>query len=361
LYFAVTIKQIQEQSGANVHVPKSANIDNPTVRTLQVTCPNIEGANLAKQLIEDVLKTKPGFGASGGMNQYQSQQQVSLQVSVPDKDVGLCIGRGGCVIKYMQSTTQTRIQIPPTVPNPGDIYRVITVTGPSMEACQQVQSMIHRILSEQSSAGVMSGNHAAQSQQPYGNPYTAATSAQSPQINQPGYTAEWAAYHAAQQQQVQYQETTNAAAVTAATQPVAATAAVPATNEYTEPFFRYAYYYGEEAARQYYGAWSPPVGTPNPYGVNPNGITTPTAAAATTTSAATTSAATTSAATTTATTPVETANPNYGTTTEPGQSIATNAASALTTTTDDDDDAAAFARETSQRHVSNLPAWMTKK
>jgi hypothetical protein len=80
----VTIKQIQEQSGASVHVPKSANIDNPTVRTLQVTCPNLDGANLAKQLIEDVLKTKPGYGTNGGTNHYQQQQQVALQVSVPE-------------------------------------------------------------------------------------------------------------------------------------------------------------------------------------------------------------------------------------------------------------------------------------
>ena len=351
----MTIKQIQEQSGANVHVPKSANIDNPTVRTLQVTCPNLDGANLAKQLIEDVLKTKPGFGgANGGMNSYQQQQQqqVALQVSVPDKDVGLCIGRGGCVIKYMQSTTHTRIQIPPTVPNPGDMYRIITVTGPNMEACQQVQSMIHRILSEQSSAGVMSGNHQQQQAQ-YGSQavsqYT--TGSTQPQVNQPGYTAEWAAYHAAQQQQqqqqVQYQETAAAAAAVTATPEVAATTAtVAATNEYTEPFFRYAYYYGEDAARQYYGAWSPPVGTPNPYGINPNGITTPTAAAATTATESTTDVATTG-------------NQNYGST-EQQQSNTSVAAPTVTTTAADDADAAA-ARETSRRHVSNLPAWMTKK
>jgi hypothetical protein len=53
----------------------------------------------------------------------------------------------------------------------------------------------------------------------------------------------------------------------AAAQPAAA---VATSTDHYEPFFRYAYYYGEEASRAYYGAWSPPVGTPNPYGVNPN-------------------------------------------------------------------------------------------
>ncbi len=35
---------------------------------------------------------------------------------------------------------------------------------------------------------------------------------------------------------------------------------------YTDEFFKYAACYGEPAARQCYGAWSPPEGTPNPYG-----------------------------------------------------------------------------------------------
>jgi hypothetical protein len=57
-----------------------------------------------------VLKTKPSYGNSSSAksnsaagsnhtNQH-AQPQVSLQISIPDKDVGLCIGRGGCVIKY---------------------------------------------------------------------------------------------------------------------------------------------------------------------------------------------------------------------------------------------------------------------
>jgi hypothetical protein len=147
--------------------------------------------------------------------------------------------------------------MPPTVQNPGDMYRIATILGSSLEACQQVQAMIHRILSEQSSAGVMSENtnatthhqqqqHYQQQQQSYYN--------NGPQENQPGYSAEWAAYHAAQQHQQQQQAV--AATTQATTAPATvASANAAATNEYTEPFFRYAYYYGEDAARQYYGAW----------------------------------------------------------------------------------------------------------
>jgi predicted RNA-binding protein YlqC (UPF0109 family) len=307
--YVVTIKQIQDQSGASLHIPKVANADSPTVRAVQITCPNPDGANLAKRLVEDVLKTKPGYSASAftGANHSASGPQVSIQISIPDKDVGLCIGRGGCVIKYMQGSTNTRIQIPPTVQNPGDLYRVATVHGPTMEACQQVQAMIQRIIVEQSSAGVMSGNSVTQP--------SVFDSSLGPYENQPGYSAEWAAYHAAQQQQLQQSQND---AAQQQNQPQ--NHAVPAgTNEYTEPFFRYAYYYGEEAARLYYGAWSPLVGTPNPYGINPNGIAPAPATPAVTTEPATLA-------------PVE---------------------SKETTVS--------ASRETSQRHVSNLPAWMTKK
>jgi hypothetical protein len=145
----------------------------------------------------------------------------------------------------------------------------------------------------------------------------------------------------------------------------ATTATVAATNEYTEPFFRYAYYYGEEAARQYYGAWSPPVGTPNPYGVNPNGITTtPTAgagAAAAVTTTATTASGTVAVETSTPDTTSTAAATTTGTAAGNQYYSATETVPSNTTTTTTDDAADAMARETSRRHVSNLPAWMTKK
>jgi far upstream element-binding protein len=317
----VTIKQIQDQSGASLHIPKVANAESPTVRTVQITCPNPDGANLAKRLVEDVLKTKPGYSANAitGENPSSLGPQVSIQISIPDKDVGLCIGRGGCVIKYMQGSTNTRIQIPPTVQNPGDLYRVAIVYGPTMEACQQVQAMIQRIIVEQSSAGVMSGNAAIQPSM-FG-------SSDAPHENQPGYSAEWAAYHAAQQQQLQ-QSQNNASLQQNQPQKHLAPAN---TNEYTEPFFRYAYYYGEEAARLYYGAWSPPLGTPNPYGINPIGITPIPAASATTTTVESTD-----------------------------DSVKATTATVTIGTSGNTDVSVSTPRETSQRHLSNLPAWMTQ-
>jgi len=210
------------------------------------------------------------------------------------------------------------------------MHRLVTVAG-TQEGCGQVQGMIEQIIADQSSASVMMGA-------PRSDGYGYQQQYQQPDSQQ-GYSAEWAAYHAAQaaaQQQhggAAGQQQYASAAPTAAA-PVAANAPAPATGQpvsdaYYEQFFRYAYYYGEDAARQYYGAWSPPLGTPNPYGTNPNGIQPAPAPAAGQTQPA-------------AVAPQAAPAP------------APQPASAPPASTAGD------ARETSRRKVSNLPAWMTK-
>lgn len=244
----------------------------------------------------------------------------------------MCIGRQGCVIKEMQNKSRTRIQIPGQ-PTPGQPHRIATVSGPP-EACEQVRQMIDRIVMEQSSAHVMAGAAGGPGQgyhQQQGGYHQAQGGYQQQQQAQAGgdYSAEWAAYYAAQAVAQQQQQ-----APAPAPAPVAAPAPAPApssaeADKYREEFFRYAYYYGEPAARQYYGAWSPPPGTVNPYGVNPDGITAPPAAGA-------------PAATAAAPAPAPVAAP----------APAPVAASA---------EPVPQGRETSRRKVSNLPAWMTRQ
>jgi far upstream element-binding protein len=217
----------------------------------------------------------------------------------PDKDVGMIIGRGGCVIKQMQTQTRCRIQIPPTAP-PGSMYRIISIIG-NPAGCQQVKQMIETIVAEQSSQSVMSGvafsnnsqqygqqpqqqNYYGQQQQQqsvYGQQQAYGQAAYGQQMygqqqQQPAmagqktdYSAEWAAYYAAQAAAGAAGGGGGAAVATATTAPAPAPAAAagdqqPAHDAYYEVFWQYAGYYGEEAARAHYGAWSPPVGTPNP-------------------------------------------------------------------------------------------------
>ncbi|KAL7456224.1 hypothetical protein ACHAWC_010209 [Mediolabrus comicus] len=283
------IRTIQENSGANVQIPQVADANDPTVRTVNITHPNKEGAEFAKQMIQEILNAKlqqnqGGGGGGGGMG----SGDATIQVNCPDKDVGMIIGRGGCVIKQMQSQTRCRIQIPPTAP-PGSMYRVISVTGPAA-GCEQVKGMIETIVAEQSSQSVMSGVAFGNGQQQYGqqsygqnNYYGGQQQAYGhqgyqqqqqygqaqQQTGQKDYSAEWAAYYAAQAaQQGQASNgaataTTTAAAPAASSDP-AAGGQQPAHDAYYDVFWQYASYYGEEAARKHYGAWSPPVGTPNP-------------------------------------------------------------------------------------------------
>ena len=272
-------------------------------------------------------------------NLAQFQLCFNFSLQIPDKDVGMCIGRGGCVIREMQGKTHTRIQIP-SMPTPGQMYRIATITGPA-EGCQKVSDIITRISAEQSSQFVITGAAFSQ-QQPSYNAYgsypqqqqyggygqqqqqqqqaygsyaygqqqpaaSAATTAQTQGATKSDYSAEWAAYYAAQAASTGQATSTTAAAATPAAAVAATTAAAPAAatataatttttaavagatttdsqqpaaDAYHDAFFRYAYHYGDEAARQYYGAWSPAQGTPNPYGTNPNLSTAPAAAPA---------------------------------------------------------------------------------
>lgn len=270
-------------------------------------------------------------------------------------DVGMCIGRAGCVIREMQNQSGTKIQIP-SFSTPGMLTRIATVTGP-LEGCERVKQMIERIVLEQSSQSVMSGT-GPQVQDQYGHGYGGAGQQyghgmggydgggggygavqqhgygdQQSQVGGQDYSKEWAAYYAAQAA-AQGGQGLGDAAVVAHAAPVAAPTPAPAPAQaqatveaYHEEFFRYSYYYGEEAARAYYGAWSPPPGTPNPYGINPNGIV-----------AAPASAPASSQV-------------------DPGQQasepVATSQASAPVTMP-------VNVRDSGRRGVSNLPAWMTK-
>lgn len=195
----------------------------------------------------------------------------------------MCIGRAGCVIRELQQRTKTRIQIPPSVP--GQEYRIITITGPP-DGCQKIQEILNRIVMEQSSQFVMTGECFQAAVYPYGQQaaaygqyYQQAYGLTGATTGQADYSAQWAAYYASMNQSASATGTLQPAATGTASTSAAAGISTANTSQgqsqqispdaYYDAFFQYAYHYGEDKARQYYGAWSPPVGTPNPYGTNP--------------------------------------------------------------------------------------------
>lgn len=81
------IRNIQEKSGANIQIPQVADANNPLVRTVNITHPNKEGGEFAKQMIEEILASKltnnaggGGGGGAGGM--MGGGGDVTIQVNV---------------------------------------------------------------------------------------------------------------------------------------------------------------------------------------------------------------------------------------------------------------------------------------
>lgn len=75
----MTIRSIQERSGANIQIPQGPDHDNPSIRTCNITHPQKEGAEFAKTLIEEVLSSKPSHGGGYGNSVVGG---VSVQVQV---------------------------------------------------------------------------------------------------------------------------------------------------------------------------------------------------------------------------------------------------------------------------------------
>ena len=84
------IRNIQEKSGANVQIPQVADAGNPSVRTVNITHPNMEGANFAKQMIEEVLASKAANQMGGGNQEVTIQVNVSYVSSFAAWKVSLC-------------------------------------------------------------------------------------------------------------------------------------------------------------------------------------------------------------------------------------------------------------------------------
>ena len=79
-----TIKSLQERTGASVQV--LSNSDANGMREVHVTHPDIAGARQAELMIQDIIKSKAQKEADQG-------PQTTIEVLIPDSDVGLCIGR----------------------------------------------------------------------------------------------------------------------------------------------------------------------------------------------------------------------------------------------------------------------------
>jgi far upstream element-binding protein len=312
----ITIKSIQERTRAQVQIPQAADEDNPAARTLSIGAYNMEDAEACQMEIYNVLQqhqqqAQAALNAAGG---------ASVHITVPDDKVGLIIGKGGSTIKDIQARTRCKIQIPSSA-DPGSMPPVRTVqiigpadcqssaryeiemvlqgAGPAKPPVPQQQTQYGAAAGMGMYGGGMYGQQMGM-QGMYGmgggmgsgmgamgmqgmNAYGTSTGY--------GYdmSAASATYGAYGQQQVpaptpapvSAPQTASATADAGGASGTAAAGTDP--TAYYNDFWAYASYYGEAMARQYYGQWSPPVGTAPPAGVTVANGTAPSSAAAATT------------------------------------------------------------------------------
>jgi far upstream element-binding protein len=236
----MNVRNIQEKTRTIVQIPPGPDEHDPSTRTISIGADTKEAAEAAHAEIVSALQQYAQNNMSSGSN--------TMLMCVPDDKVGIIIGRGGATIKDIQNRHRVRVQIPQQADigsNPP--VRTCSITGPA-ESQMAARYEIEMILQGQAS----------------GIPQTSYSAAAAYDPN----AAAWAAYGQAAYDPNMYAAYYSQAAAATATTTAGATEAVPSDpTAYYNDFWKYASYYGEANARTYYGAWSPPVGTPPPPGI----------------------------------------------------------------------------------------------
>lgn len=264
----MTIRGIQERTNSTIQIPAGPDDNDPTVRTLSIGADTKEATDSAQMEIFMALQMQQQSAA-----QAYNSSASALPMLVPDDRVGIIIGKGGATIKDIQNRHRVKVQIPQLADigtNPP--MRTISIVGPP-EGQQAAKYEIEMVVAGGPNA--VGGQRGGQSSDPYSaygayGAYGAQTSAYSGYYD-PYSAAAAAAYpYGAYYGSTGYPTATTPTAATAgaAGAATATTAGDPASDPtaYYTAYWQYAVYYGEEAARQYYGLWSPPEGTPPPEG-----------------------------------------------------------------------------------------------
>ena len=122
-------------------------IPNTDVRNVFIEGPP-EKYEIAKRLIEDIIAEqiylKQNFSHMGEINPFPGPHTL---LRIPNKMVGLIIGKNGETVKTIHQKTGCYIFIPKDS-KPGEDYRELELSGPaqSVEICKrEIISMIHMV------------------------------------------------------------------------------------------------------------------------------------------------------------------------------------------------------------------------
>ncbi|XP_022001756.1 far upstream element-binding protein 2 [Helianthus annuus] len=163
-----TIKYLQMQSGAKIQITRDMDADpHSQTRDVEITG-TADSIAKAEQLIKDVL-AEAESGGSGTVSRRVSGQSgggEQFVMKIPNKKVGLVIGKGGETIKSMQATTGARIQVIPLHLPPGDTSteRTVQIDGTS-DQIEAAKQMVNEVISENRARNPMGGGYSQQGYQ----------------------------------------------------------------------------------------------------------------------------------------------------------------------------------------------------
>jgi len=292
-----TIRSLQEKTQCAIKVPSQPDPSNPSMRVVSVGAYSQEQADDAQAQIFAVIQE----ATQTRNDELAGQTQESYHL--PDQFSGMVIGKGGSTIKALQSRCNCRVQIPnqcdPALQPPARLCTLVGTakaiaaarneldniiaqgnmgyTTPQLDAYGAVQA-VQAVAPNANPYGASGMYGAAPS--PYGAPMAAAGGAgyygasmappMAPPMAAVGY---YGAYGGATSTLPSSDQTY----AQAAAPPAAAAAEEDVEPEdddakveyYHKKYWEYATYYGEKAAREFYGDWSPAAGTAPPAGVVP--------------------------------------------------------------------------------------------
>ncbi|KAK1417911.1 hypothetical protein QVD17_27047 [Tagetes erecta] len=192
-----TIKYLQLQSGAKIQITRDMDADPHSLTRDVDISGSADAIAKAEQLIKDVL-AEAEAGGSGTVSRRVSGQSAGAEqfvMKIPNKKVGLVIGKGGETIKSMQASTGARIQVIPLHPPPGDTSteRTVQIDGTS-DQIEAAKQMVNEVISENRVRNPMGGGYSQQGYQAQAPTSWAPPGQQMPQQGGYGYYNQPGAY-----------------------------------------------------------------------------------------------------------------------------------------------------------------------
>lgn len=138
-----TIRRLHRETGCKIQIAKK-EIPNTEVRNVFIEGPP-EKYESAKKAIEDIISDQymnQNFSHTGDVNPFPGPH---TKLKIPNKMVGLIIGKGGDTVRIIHQKTNCYIFIPKES-KPGEDFRELELSGPPtcIEECKrEIVSMIH--------------------------------------------------------------------------------------------------------------------------------------------------------------------------------------------------------------------------